>query len=157
MGPAFPTVIGGVTVWRRNFTSGEAWVNPTGVAVAAGATNPAIGGWDAVIRQTSGTIGVEPEPSGTIRLAAPRPNPMSAGGTTLSFMLASGEQASVLVLDLRGRTVRRLWTGVGTGESQVATWDGRSDQGWIAPAGVYFARVEGEAGRSSEQKLIVTH
>ena len=157
MGPAFPTVIGGVTVWRRNFTSGEAWVNPTGVAVAAGATNPAIPGWDAVIRQTSGTIGVEPGPSGSIRLAAPRPNPMSAGGTTLSFLLASGEQASVIVLDLRGRTVRRLWTGVGTGESQVATWDGRSDQGWIAPAGVYFARVEGEAGRSSEQKVIVTH
>jgi hypothetical protein len=82
---------------------------------------------------------------------------MSDRGTTLTFVLASGEQASVIVLDLRGRAVRRLWTGVGTGESQVATWDGRSDQGWIAPAGVYFARVEGEAGRSSEQKLIVTH
>ena len=79
------------------------------------------------------------------------------GGTTLSFTLAPGEHASVVVLDLRGRPVRRLWTGIGTGDSQSAAWDGRSDQGWIAPAGVYFARVEGEAGRSSEQKLIITH
>jgi hypothetical protein len=72
MGPAFPTVIGGVTIWRRNFTSGEAWVNPTGVAVAAGATNPAIAGWDAVIRQTSGTIGVEPSPSAEASVSRPR-------------------------------------------------------------------------------------
>ena len=110
-----------------------------------------------MIRQTSGTIGVEPGPSTGIQFAAPRPNPMGTEGTTLAFTLSAGEQASVVVLDLRGRTVRRLWTGVGTGESQVALWDGRSDQGWIAPAGVYFARVEGEAGRSSEQKLIITH
>ena len=82
---------------------------------------------------------------------------MSTEGTTLSFTLASGEKAAITVLDLRGRQVRRLWTGIGTGEAQVASWDGRSDQGYIAPAGVYFARVEGEAGRSSEQKLIITH
>ena len=157
MGPAFSTILGGVTIWRRNFTSGEAWVNPTGVPVAAGANNPAIGAWDAVIRQTSGTIGVEPGPGAGIQFAPARPNPMGTDGTTLAFTLASGEQASVVVLDLRGRTVRRLWSGIGTGNSQVAVWDGRSDQGWIAPAGVYFARVEGEGGRSSEQKLIITH
>jgi hypothetical protein len=123
--------------------------------VPAGANTPAIKGWDAVVRTTAGTIGTDPPPPAAgIQFAQPRPNPMSADGTTLSFTLAAGEQASLVVLDLRGRTVRRLWSGVGTGDAQVALWDGRSDEGWVAPAGVYFARVEGEAGRTSERKLI---
>jgi hypothetical protein len=156
LGPAYSTVLSGVTVWRRDFQTGESWVNPTGVPVPAGANNPAIPAWDAVIRQTSGTIGVDPAPASAIALASPRPNPMASDGTTLTFTLAAGEAAQLVVIDLRGRQVRHLWTGVGTGDAQVALWDGRSDQGWVAPAGVYFARIEGEAGRASQQKLIRT-
>ena len=155
-GPAYSTVLSGVTVWRRDFQNGEAWVNPTGVAVPAGANNPAIAGWDAVIRQTSGTIGVDPAPTASIKFGAPYPNPMSADGTTLTFTLAQGEAASLVVMDLRGRPVRHVWTGTGTGDAQIALWDGKSDEGWVTPPGVYFARVEGEAGRSSQQKLVIT-
>ena len=36
----------------------------------------------------------------------------------------------------------------------ASTWDGKSDEGWVAPLGVYFAHLEGEAGRRSERKLI---
>ena len=65
------------------------------------------------------------------------------------------ESAETLTLDdLRGRIVRHLWEGSGTGDAQIAIWDGKSDEGWVAPVGVYFARVEGAAGRSSERKLI---
>jgi hypothetical protein len=154
-GPAFSAVLSGVTIWRRNFTNGEAWVNPTGVPVPVGASNPAIGGWDAVIRQTSGTIGTDPPPpTAGIQFAQPRPNPMGTDGSTLSFTLAAGEQGALVVLDLKGRAVRHVWSGSGTGDAQVAVWDGKSDEGWVAPAGVYFVRIEGEAGRSAERKLI---
>ena len=50
--------------------------------------------------------------------------------------------------------MRELWTGVGTGEPQMALWDGRTEQGWIAPAGVYYARLEGVSGRSLTQKVV---
>lgn len=79
---------------------------------------------------------------------------MDGNGTTLTFTLAAGENARLSVVDLRGRLVRRVWDGVGTGDAQSATWDGKSDEGWVAPLGVYFAQLEGQAGRRSERKLI---
>ena len=154
-GAAYSTMIGGVEIWRRSFTNGQVWVNGKGVDVPAGADNPAIKGWDAVITQTSGTIGPDAPPP--ITFARPQPNPMNQAGTMLTFTLSSGEPARLEVLDLRGRHVRSLWQGVGTGYAQFAIWDGKSDEGWMAPLGVYFARVGGYPGRSAHQKLIRTH
>jgi hypothetical protein len=125
--------------------------------VPAGADNPEIKGWDAVITQTSGT----PDPGGVgpppITFARPQPNPMTQSGTMLTFTLSSGEPARLEILDLRGRRVRSLWRGIGTGYAQFAVWDGKSDESWIVPPGVYFARVDGYPGRASQQKLIRTH
>ena len=61
---------------------------------------------------------------------------------------------SLSIVDLRGRTVCRLWSGSGTGDAQVVFWDGRDDRGATVPAGVYFARLAGQAGRTARQKLV---
>jgi hypothetical protein len=153
-GPATPVTQGGVTVWTRNYNNGVVWVNPTSYAVPAGESNPAIPPYDALIQQTGGPIGPGDGPTAAIALAAPRPNPFVEGPATLSYALASGEDASLSIVDLRGRTVRRLWSGTGTGGAQTAFWDGRDDRGATVPAGVYFARLSGEAGRSAKQKLV---
>ncbi|MEP7028373.1 MAG: putative glycoside hydrolase [Candidatus Eisenbacteria bacterium] len=155
-GPAYAITLAGVQIWRRDFTNGKVWVNAKGVNVPVGVDNPAINGWDAVISETAGTIDVAPGSTGGITFERARPNPVAGGATTLTFALGAGERARLEVIDARGRLVRRVWDGAGTGMLQTALWDGRTEEGWVAPAGVYFARVEGEAGRSREQKLIRT-
>jgi len=156
-GPASSVVLSGLTVWKRDFTNGVVWVNPTGNALPAGANNPAVGGWDASISQLQDTIDVPPVVASAIAFAPPRPNPFpTSTSTTLSFTLDAGAAASLDILDMRGRIVRHVWTGACTGAAQSAVWDGRTDQGWITPVGVYFARIEGAAGRVSLQKVVRT-
>jgi len=154
-GPAYAVTLSGIEIWRRDFTNGKVWVNANGVNVPSGVDNPAINGWDAVISQNVVTIDVPPLAAPGISFERARPNPIDAGGTSLTFTLAAGERASLEVLDLRGRLVRRLWDGLGTGSRQTAIWDGRTEEGWTAPVGVYFARIEGESGRTSGQKLLI--
>ena len=108
---------------------------------------------DAAIIQTSGTIDTEAcRPLDPVRQSATES--FAGTGTTMSFTLGVGENARLEILDTKGRRVRRLWQGAGTGTWQSAAWDGKSDEGWVAPVGVYFARIEGEAGRHSQQKLL---
>ena len=155
-GPATAVTVGGVAVWTRDFSRGVVWVNPTSYAVPAGPGNPAIAGYDAVIAEDEGgPIDPGGGPGAAIALAQPRPNPSNATSpATLSFALAAGEQATLSIVDLRGRTVRRLWSGEGTGDAQLALWDGHDDRGARVAAGVYFARLSGEAGRVARQKLV---
>jgi hypothetical protein len=157
-GPASSQVLSGLTVWKRDFTNGVVWVNPTGYALPAGANNPAVGGWDASITQLADTIDVPPvTPPPVVAFGPSRPNPFpTSGSTTLSFTIAANAPARLDILDMRGRLVRKVWNGYGTGDVQSAVWDGRTDEGWVAPVGVYFARLEGPAGKASQQKLIRT-
>lgn len=156
VGPATSHALSGTTVWKRNYTNGYVWVNPSNTPVPVGADNPAIPAYDAVIHQTQGTIDTGSSPVGAIALAAPRPNPSGAQSATLSYALAPGEAGSLEVIDARGRIVRRVWEGTGTGAPEIATWDGRDELGARAPAGVYFARLLGVGGRSAQQKLVRT-
>jgi hypothetical protein len=141
-------------VWKRTFTNGVVWVNPTSVHVGAGADNPALPAYDGVIQQTSGPIDPGSGPTAAIALARPRPNPSVDTPATLTFALAPGEDATLSIVDSRGRTIRRLWSGEGTGTAQVVFWDGSDDRGAAVGAGVYFARLAGEAGRAARQKLV---
>jgi hypothetical protein len=158
-GPASAITLAGLTVWHRDFTHGVVWVNPTGYPLPAGLNNPAVGAWDASIAEVADTIDVPPvqPPTPSLTFERARPNPVSlSASTTLSFTIDAGANAALDVLDLRGRIVRHVWSGTGTGDAQIATWDGHTDQGFIAPAGVYFARLEGPGGLASQQKLIRT-
>jgi 1,4-alpha-glucan branching enzyme len=84
--------------------------------------------------------------SGEVRFDAVTPNP-APGAARFAFTLARAGHVRVTVHDALGRTVATVQDGpLGAGAQQVS-WDGATDRGARAPAGVYFARVtfEGSA------------
>jgi hypothetical protein len=86
---------------------------------------------------------------------APHPNPANSQAT-ISFDLASPQPVSVRVYDAAGRLVRTLVAGgeLGTG-SHSLMWNGASDSGALAHAGIYFIRVSaGSAVRTSRVAII---
>ncbi|HEX7878256.1 MAG TPA: S8 family peptidase [Candidatus Eisenbacteria bacterium] len=87
-------------------------------------------------------------------LAAPAPNPFT-GVTRLSMMLPPGEW-SVDVIGVDGRLVRRLARGTSEGirSPQLLAWDGRTDDGMEAVAGIYFVRLLTPAGTSSRRVVL---
>jgi flagellar hook assembly protein FlgD len=54
------------------------------------------------------------------------------------------------VLDLSGRTIRRLSRGHG-----LIEWNGCDDRGRPVPAGVYLVRVSGEGGSRAERLTVI--
>jgi hypothetical protein len=90
--------------------------------------------------------GVPPGPGPAVRLEFAQPNPF-AGQARIAFTLAQAARVDLSILDLAGRHVRTLASGelMGPGE-QVATWDGRSDEGRTARAGVYWALLRSPGG-----------
>jgi hypothetical protein len=148
---AYPTG-GGRTLWVRYFENGEVWVNPTGyTAYEVAGGNPTIPAYDAVIRQTVSFPG-ESAPGTGMSMGAPRPNP-AAGQASVAFVLSAGVPATLQVFDVRGRMVREVWSGIGTGQTQTAVWDGDSDLGYPTPAGIYFVTLFAQ-GHRVEQRLV---
>ncbi|MGQ0722447.1 MAG: hypothetical protein ACT4PE_12875, partial [Candidatus Eiseniibacteriota bacterium] len=86
-----------------------------------------------------------------------RPNPFrpSAHGTTglVASLQGLGGAAWIGVYDLRGRLVRRLSGADFDAARRVADWNGMTDAGSPAPAGVYFFRAEG-SGASGKVALV---
>jgi hypothetical protein len=141
----------GVKLWGRRFDNGYVWVNPTGFPVAAAADHPAVPAWDAVIRQTVSFPG-ESAPGTGMSMGAPRPNP-AAGQASVAFVLSASVPATLQVFDVRGRMVREVWSGIGTGQTQTAVWDGDGDLGYPTPAGIYFVTLFAQ-GHRVEQRLV---
>jgi len=83
-----------------------------------------------------------------------RPNPFRAD-TEIRFRLANPQRADLAVLDVQGRSVRDLGDrDLGAGWHEVP-WDGRTDSGKVAAAGVYFFRVRaGESERAIAMRLV---
>jgi len=77
----------------------------------------------------------------SVRLSVPFPNP-SHGATRFSLELPVSGTVRVVVRDLAGRDVHVLlqsWLPAGRHD---VSWDGLSEGGGIAAAGIYFADVE---------------
>ncbi len=99
------------------------------------------------------TAGV-PGGSRTSALALAGPNPFVIRvGTRVRFTLPAGAgpgAADLRVLDLAGRTIRRLWSGaLLPGEFRTAAWDGLDDQGRAVRPGLYLLGLEAAGQRSS--------
>jgi FlgD Ig-like domain len=69
-----------------------------------------------------------------------RPNPFR-GHTELGFTLSQGGPIDLSVFDAQGRRVTTLYSGDHSAGPGIATWNGRRDDGTMASAGVYFARL----------------
>ncbi len=94
---------------------------------------------EALAAELAGPAG--PRPGTAPRLAPAAPNPCNPA-TTLRWRAAVGTPITVSVHDVRGRQVQRLFSGVATGAWQAARWQGRTDQGGAAAAGVYLVRLD---------------
>lgn len=92
-------------------------------------------------------------PSATVRLQAPTPNPFTRT-TTLRFELPRAGEARLGVFDIQGRLVRTLVTGPRPAGAQEIEWDGRTDDGRPAGAGVYAIRLDA-AGMHAARRIVL--
>lgn|GEM_PF-3119181 len=98
----------------------------------------------------SGPSSVAPSPGlpGELRLSANYPNPFNPE-TVLKYALPVGGEIKMTVVDVTGRTVAELFSGV-----QNAGWHKQVFNANDLPSGVYFAVLEGE-GRRLVQKMML--
>lgn len=68
------------------------------------------------------------------------PNPFNPN-TTIGVDGVAGEHVVVVVYDVAGRRVRRLWDAPSTAASVTIVWDGRDDEGQPVASGTYFLRA----------------
>lgn len=89
----------------------------------------------------------------TLRFAPPAPNPLQHS-TLFVYDLPREASASLVILDVSGRTVATLADGAhGAGRYQVR-WEPRRGDGPTIPAGLYFARFS-TAGLTKVARLVV--
>ena len=107
---------------------------------------------------TASVIGTpEPTPPAVYALLQSFPNPFRAGGAParIRFALRDPGNVRLQLFDVRGALVRSLvheWMDSGEHE---ASWDGRTDQGANAAAGVYFYRLEVEQRFVSTRRMLL--
>lgn len=82
----------------------------------------------------------------TVRLRPATPNPFRASARVGYEVFPAGA-VKATVIDVQGRTVRRLADELVAGTLHETTWDGRDDSGRSLPSGVYYVRVETSGGR----------
>jgi flagellar hook capping protein FlgD len=90
--------------------------------------------------------------SAPLTLEAARPNP-SSGTTSLRFSLPHAGRARLILIDVAGRRTRTLVDGALDAGPHECQWDGRDQRGRLAPAGLYWARLE-MAGEETVRKLV---
>jgi hypothetical protein len=102
---------------------------------------------------TPSSVGVGPEPGDrAVWFAPPWPVPTS-GPVNLGYSLPRGARVSVSILDVSGRLVRRLATGIqATAGRHTLAWDGRRESGETAAAGVYLAQLVVD-GRQFQRRI----
>jgi len=107
-------------------------------------------------RQPPAVLAAPPPPlrawSGFAISASPNPTP---GGARVSFELPVREPVEVHVLDVAGRRVASLASGVRQAGHQELRWDGRDASGRTVRAGLYFVQLTAGA-HSGVARVVVT-
>jgi hypothetical protein len=88
-----------------------------------------------------------------LELSAPRPNPVSGGTVTFVARLPAATDVDARIYDAAGRELRMLHAGVLPAGEHVHAWDGTTDQGGRARAGLYFLRLR--AGTAVFQRKVI--
>ena len=55
---------------------------------------------------------------------------------------SAADQVTLQIYDVRGRLVRDLYRGAGSGDWQHEVWNGRTRTGVAASSGLYFIRLD---------------
>lgn len=82
------------------------------------------------------------------------PNPFT-GWTVLSFDLPEACETEFTICDVGGRLVRTLLNSDISAGRHKAIWDGLGDNGESVPPGVYFARFQAGAFRTTERIVLL--
>lgn len=92
--------------------------------------------------------------SGTLTLTA-APNPVPNGATVaLLYRLPAPGEVAMTIHDVTGRVVRTL-DPVESNGAGILAWDTRDQSGRPVSAGVYFARLAGDAGRETRRIVVL--
>lgn len=135
---------------------------PEGV-VSLGEDSPCLPGnnaWGVVIGADStvcSATGVEPHEGGFGARPSSQnyPNPFNPS-TAIAFSLPEQSQVRLVVVDIAGRLVRTLSEGeVFTAGSHELDWNGLDDKGRRMSSGVYFYRLETDAGTATRQMVML--
>ena len=95
---------------------------------------------------------------GAAALVFAGPMPARRGGAFTFWMRAgrASGPARVQVFDTRGRRVRSLFEGpVLAGSERLLSWDGRDGFGSLAPAGVFFVRLDAPGVRLGRRLILL--
>jgi hypothetical protein len=103
-----------------------------------------------------GSTGVDEGLEVTLPMALDQnvPNPFNPV-TQISFTLAEAGPARLEVFDARGRRLTVLAAGQMAEGHHSVQWDGRDDAGRTAASGIYFYRLQTEAGVQSKRMLLI--
>jgi hypothetical protein len=106
-------------------------------------------------RVLAGQAGVDgPASVMATRLHDPSPSPLT-GATVLRLDVARAVDGSIAIFDPSGRRAATLHRGILGAGSHALTWDGRSDDGAAAAAGMYFVRFSAPGLRPQTVRLVV--
>jgi len=83
-------------------------------------------------------------------LLGPQPNPFREA-TSVDFVLERREPVDLSVFDVRGRLVAVLASRTFPAGRHRVGWDGRAEDGTLAPAATYFVKLEAGSVRSSKK------
>ena len=89
-----------------------------------------------------------------VSLSAPNPNP-TVSGTSLRYRIGQAQHVKVTIADVSGRIVRTLEDASKVAGEHVVQWDGHTDHGTSAPAGVYFVQLYTTSGVKTQRVTMV--
>jgi hypothetical protein len=99
--------------------------------------------------------GAPPAPHGPLILdvgLAPNPfNPL----LQIRVDLGAAAPLAVDVMDVKGRKVRSLWTGIAGPGALAFSWDGRNEGGVEQAAGFYTIVIRSDAEKSTRKAVLV--
>ena len=119
-----PSLFGG------SFFVDDVWLRRPGVTDVAGAPRP-----------------------NALELRAAAPNPF-LNSTRIEYSIVQESMADLSVYDITGRRVETLFHGQANPGPHVAIWDGRSNDGRLAPTGIYRYVLQTAAGRMERSVVL---
>jgi hypothetical protein len=90
----------------------------------------------------------------SLTLFPSEPNPFLES-TRISFAIERAAPVHLYVTDVTGRIVRNLLDGVAPRGTNALRWDGRDDAGTKVASGIYFFRLESEAGSRTTKGILL--
>lgn len=109
---------------------------------------------DIIVQEPTGIGDPQPGAIAGYTLFQNFPNPFNPS-TTISFELGGRETVQLAIFNSLGQKIRTLASRDFTAGTHQLQWDGRDDAGQLAPAGVYFYRLQAGSFRDSKKMLLV--